>query len=73
MVETGVPCTRSPALSRMHSRAPGALPPDRRREVGESAVAVLQRTKAGVQIVGVQNGQGPDFRRRRSAAEQQNS
>ena len=55
----------------MQSCAVGALAPDHGGQVGESAVLVLERHEARVQVVDVQDGQRPDLRRQRRAGEQE--
>jgi len=39
--------------------AVGALPADRRCEVGESPIVIVERRQARVQIVGMENGERP--------------
>jgi hypothetical protein len=50
--------------------AVGAFAPDHRGEIGEAAVMVFKRHQARVEVVGVQYGQRPDFRRQWSACQQ---
>ncbi len=62
MVETGMPCTGSPAFQQDAVVAVGVLPPDHGGEVGESPVVIVARRQARVQIVGMENGKRPGFR-----------
>ena len=47
--------------------AAGALAADRGGEVREAAAVVLERHHAGVQVVGVEDGERPDFGGQRGA------
>jgi hypothetical protein len=47
--------------------AAGTLAPERGGQVGEPAALALQRHHAGMQVIGVENGERTDFRRRVAA------